>query len=468
MTGRVHSSYHSENSFASGQNKRPRGPRSKRKAREPLDEVSQQILLSGDLKSQAIAEYLNTHMITPKETPSLLRATDSGLLPLWTAKGEYPILDHAVSAMALVLYSRIHNCPQAATEACLEYEKLLQIVRKSTPELNENTIDSYLLAVFFMARYEDAVYSTDDSSSKKIFQGAQYTSFEHHNGALAALRLWKEQLSHVKPPSSIMKHTRRGLIRSALLRRIALPEFLLDGATYGEQGIDFEYDNIVVRIVHVRERLAELLKLQSGVDIDCHARHAALEALDKEAQTIDKDLHDMPTRFPSAWAYKRHTIPESFSTSDYPTPGFLRPIVYTCSIVEYAGVWALYFATRILVNETRLETLDAAKFLPYELSLGCSSILKTTADDLASILPFCLGNVKLVQNKNAPESIEVLSKASLLFSDTRLLIWPLSLAVGFGHLERQQRSWFGTLLARVGKAFGFGVLESAGCSVNEV
>jgi hypothetical protein len=253
-----------------------------------------------------------------------------------------------------------------------------------------------------------------------------------------------------------------------LLRKIALPEFLLDGAAYGEQGIDFEYDNIVVRIVHVRERLKELLKLQQGVDIDCHARHAALEALDKEAQTIDKDLHDMPTRFPSSWAYKRHSIPESFYTSDYPTPDFLRPIVYTCSSMEYAGVWALYFATRILVNETRLETLDAAKFLPYELSLGCSSILKATADDLASILPFCLGNVRLIENRNAPESIEVLPKANLLFSDIRLLIWPLSLAVGFGHLERQQRSWFGALLVRVGKALGLGVLESAGSSVNEV
>lgn len=467
MTVNPQHSYYNENSFASGQTKRPRGPRPKRKAVDASDVASQQRLLAGDLKAQAIVEYLNNHLTIPKEQPSLLRATDSDLLPLWTTEGEYPILDHAVSAMALVLYSRIHNCPLAATEACLEYEQLLQIVRKSTPELNENTIDSYLLAIFFMARYEDVVHPSDSDSSKRIFSGAQYSSFEHHDGALAALGLWKERLSDVKPPSTIMKHTRRGLIRSALLRKIALPEFLLDGATYGEQGIDFEYDNIVVRIVHVRKRLAELLKLQQGVDIDCHARHAALEALDKEAQTIDKDLHDLPTRFPSAWAYKRHTTPESFDASS-PTADFLRPIVYTCSSVEYAGVWSLYFATRILVNETRLETLDAAKFLPYELSLGCSSILKTTADDLASILPFCLGNIKLVQNKNAPESIEVLAKSEFLFKDIRFMVWPLSLAVKSIHLDHQQRSWFGALLVRIGKAFGFGILESSGSSVNEV
>ncbi|QKX62151.1 uncharacterized protein TRUGW13939_09308 [Talaromyces rugulosus] len=468
MTGVAQHSYYSENSFASGQTKRPRGPRPKRKSQDAEDVASQQRSLAEDLKAQAIAEYLNNHLTIPKEQPSLLRATDSDLLPLWTAKGEYPILDHAVSAMALVLYSRIHNCPPAATEACLEYEQLLQIVRKSTPELNESSIDSYLLAIFFMARYEDAVHPSDNDTPERIFSGVQYTSFEHHDGALAALALWKEKLSDVKRPSTIMKHTRRGLIRSALLRKTALPDFLLDGAAYGEQGIDFEYDNIVVRIVHIRERLAELLKLQQGVDIDCHARHATLEALEKEAQTIDKDLHDLPTRFPSAWAYKRHTTPESFSTSSYPTPEFLRPIVYTCSSVEYAGVWALYFATRILVNETRLETLDAAKFLPYELSLGCHSILKTTADDLASILPFCLGNIKLVQHKNIPESIEVLPKEDFLFSDIRLLVWPLSLAVGFDHLDREQRSWFGALLVRIGKAFGFGILESAGSSVNEV
>lgn len=466
MTGTSQNSYYSENSFASGQTKRPRGPRPNRKAEDASDRASQQRSFVEDLKAQAIAEYLNNHLTIPKEQPSLLRATDSDLLPLWTIKGEYPILDHAVSAMALALYSRIHNCPPAASEACLEYEQLLQIVRESTPELNENTIDSYLLAIFFMARYEDAVHPSDRDNSKRKFSGAQYTSFEHHDGALAALGLWKEKLSDIKPPSSIMKHTRRGILRSALLRKIALPEFLLDGATYGEQGIDFEYDNIIVRIVHVRERLAELLKLQQGVDIDCHARHAALEALDKGAQTIDKDLHDLPARFPSAWAYTRHNMPESLSVS-YPTPDFLRPIVYTCSSVEYAGVWTLYFATRMLVNETRLETLDAAKFLPYELSLGCSSILKTTADDLASIIPFCLGNIKVVQNKNAPESIEVLPKTEYLFKDIRLMAWPLSLAVKFIHLDHQQRSCFGALLALIGKSFGFGVLESSGSSVNE-
>lgn len=459
MTDSAQTAYYSENFFASGQIKRPRGPRPKRKAEDASDEASRERSLAGGLKAQAIAEYLNNHLTVPKEQPSLLRGTDSDLLPLWTAKAEYPILDHAVSAMALILYSRIHNCPPAATEACLEYECLLQIVRKSTPELNEHTIDSYLLAIFFMSRYEDAAHPPNNSSKS--------TSTEHHNGAIAALRLWKDQFSHVKSPSNIMKHTRRGLIRSALLRKIALPEFLRDGALYGEQGIDFEYDNITVRIVHIRERLAELIKLQQGVNIDCHERHAALEALAKEAQAIDEDLQDMSTRFPSSWAYERHQMPENSSSSAYPTPDFFRPIVYTCSSVEYAGVWALYFATRVVVNETRREALDAAKFLPYELILDCTSTLRSTADDLASIIPFCVGNVKLTQNKNVPDSIEVLAKTKFFFSDIRSVAWPLSIVVGLRLLCREQRSWFGALLVRVGKEFGIGILESTGSFVND-
>ncbi|KAH8698638.1 hypothetical protein BGW36DRAFT_376526 [Talaromyces proteolyticus] len=456
---------HSENSYASGQHKRPRGPRSIRKTdgASSLATSSQPPPAGVDLKALAIAEYLKNHLVIPKETPSILRSTDGDLLPIWTAKGEHPILDHAVSAIALALFSRLHNYPPAVTEASLEYDRLLPIVRESMPTLDGGNIDSYLLAVFFMSRYEDAVHIPELSPANGSVESKcnKYTSFSHHDGALAVLKMWKEHLSHHQPVSNVIKHTRRGLIRSALLRKTALPECLINGAAFGERGIDLEYDNIVVRLVHVRERLAVLLKHAGAGEINCHARTTALEALDSETQSIDKALQDMTTHFPSTWSYKRHTRP--VSTHSYPTQDFFQSVVYSYSNVMYAGVWNLYFATRMLINNTRLDILETTKFTPYDQTLGCSSVLNSIANDLASSLPYCFGKFRVIQTQNSLEDVVAeVEGANFEFNVVRTAAWPLTIASGLGYLDQEQKSWFQALLLRIGKLSGFGSLESVG------
>lgn len=54
------------------------------------------------------------------------------------------------------------------------------------------------------------------------------------------------QLCHNQAVTDVLKHTRRSIIESALLRNPALPEWMLQGTSLGEDGLEVEYDGNVI------------------------------------------------------------------------------------------------------------------------------------------------------------------------------------------------------------------------------
>lgn len=112
---------------------------------------------------------------------------------------------------------------------------------------------------FFISQYEDAVYRPSHLNLKTPFV-TTVQSFSHHDGALAILKIWKDHLSQCQPTTDVIKHTRRSMIKSALLRNLALPEWMLEGTSFGEHGLELEDNCIVVRIANIRQRMSTLLK----------------------------------------------------------------------------------------------------------------------------------------------------------------------------------------------------------------
>jgi hypothetical protein len=452
---------HNENRYASGRLKRPRGPRSTLTASlgRALDVTGQ------DLCSQAIFLYLKSHLQPLKSLPDIVKGMHHGLGPLLLMyRQKFPILDLAISSMALAVYSRTKQHPLAAYEASKKYHQLLQIVQKTISSIEDTNIDAYLLAIFFMGRYEDTIYSSDNTPPKvRIVETIR--SFSHHDGALAILKFWKDRLSQNMPATDIIKHSRRGLLRSALLRNRQIPEWMQDGALFGEQGLELNYSNISVRICNLRGHLSELIEGSARLPDMAPANELVMtiKALDEEVRNIDIALEDWKAHFPNTWCCCEHTLPDIIDS--FPTDDFYSSTVYTYSNPAYAAVWNLYYAMSLLINCTRLKILnlnDGAQlnndFMPDELLQPILSRITNTAHKLASTIPFCLQKVK-VAGRSKEITVDVKAEYEPYVASL-MVIWPLSIATSLRDLKTNEKAWLRCQLSRVGRMIGSGIFDN--------
>ncbi|MCJ1460052.1 hypothetical protein MMC28_010431 [Mycoblastus sanguinarius] len=362
--------------------------------------------------------------------------------------------------MALAVYSRSMQHPPAATEASSKYHRLLQVAQERIaqvgflPTLDERNIEACLLAVFLMGRYEGAIHRPGDPNSNDAF------TWSHHDGAMAILKVWNDNLSH-NPANFIIKQTRRGLIRCCLLRNLPLPDWMLDGIRFGEHDLELNYDRIFVRIVNLHYASASLQQ-KNGLQI------TKAEMLNNEARELDKALQDWVVQFPSTWSYQRHVLTEPDDL--WPRRHFYSSIVYSYSKPGYATVWSQYFAARMLINSTRLRVLDLsppnplADFTYEHQRLECITQLKSMAGSLASTIPFCLERFKVANNPNSPicqTSVTLNTNEEIKPYLASLAVWPLSIATSLEGIDARQQQWFRSELARLGRITGSGVLEYA-------
>lgn len=453
---------HLENSYASGHRKRPRGPRSAPKVgpNNYLSVISRSPQI--DLKDQALVFYLHNHLQTPKDAPSFIRSAADDLMPLLTSNVKSPMLDLAVSSMALAVFSRTQQHPEAAKQASIVYLQLLQTAQTEFLSLTRERIDICLLSIFFMSRYEDSIYRPGKAQQKSIMQVA-LRSFSHQKGALAMLKYWKDHLSQTQSATNVIMHTRRTAIKSALLRSVPLPEWILDGVIFGERGLDIEYDRIIIQVLDLRQRISKFLI--RGANTSTENFNLRASGFYLEAEDLDRALKKWTTNFPTLWYYRQHILPDLVS---YPTKEFFSPIVYTCSNPAFAGVWCKYFASRMLITSTRLRLLDAdlpsSDDLALKQRLGCVSLLKSLSNDLASMVPYCLQPY----NESGITS-QTIRSASAHAIDTRefaqffasVLAYPLSIAASLANVDVLQRRWFKSQIADIGRRLGAGLLECA-------
>ena len=457
--------FHSEEAYASGNKKRPRGPRSSavQDLTCTLKVLSPPPLL--DLKTRAIQHYFEHHVRTSRETPDLLRSITDDLEPIWTSdSAERPIVDLAISSVALAVFSRGQLQPRAArSEASLIYGQLLQRAQSEIITLDSRSIDLCLLMVFFMGRYEDTVHTFNPSNYQTPFQDT-IRAWSHHDGCLAILKTWKERLSHRRQATKIIKHSRRVAIKSALLRTKPLPEWMHDGAVFGEDGLELEFDTIVVQIANLRHRLSTLLG-EIGQQPDWTMIRLKAAELNVEAQRAEKALHEWSTHFPSSWSGRQHNLP---TPCIWPSKFFYGSYVYSYSHVAYAAVWARYYSTVMLVCSARLRVLKLINPTPdHDLDKQrseCLFTIKDMTDFLISTIPFCLERFRVSDASNLSTQRDLIT----LNSDedakpylARLVVWPLSVGSSLEEVNTEQRMWFKSQLSRIGESLGTGVLACA-------
>ena len=460
--GQASSVIHSENYYASGQKKRPRGPRSipAENIIGGIECIPQHPAL--DLETLAIGYYRHYHLQGLTDRLGLSKSADDDVLSLLTSRPGYAVFDLGVSSVALAVFSHAQKNPPAAIEASVKYNQLLQLMQSTVQTLNVGNIDACLLAVFFMGRYEDAVHHLNRLDQNLPFL-TRFRSFSHHKGALAILKIWKDHLSHRQPATNIIKHIRRGLIRSALLRSLRAPDWMSDGAHFGEHGLELDYDRIIICLATTRQRLSALLKQEVYTGALHSSFVSEAKTLAHEAKDMDMLLRDWAAKFPNEWYPQRHTL------SSIPSSDFYSPLVYSYSHPAYVDVWNQYYSTRILINGTRSRALELLLFdsdeSMYEERLESFSNMETAANDLASNIPFCLGKLTAsheAESSSCQPGIGLVRKNGLVSSNSILAAWPLLVASLVANLPPMQKIWFRTQLVQLGRVLGFGVFECAG------
>jgi hypothetical protein len=372
----------------------------------------------------------------------------------WQASGRTSeLVDLALSSMALAVFSRAQKHREAAAVALSKYQRLLNISQLwisqvGSAKLDEADMDACLLAVSLMGRFEGVSYNVDDSQHlKKSF--TRLKSWCHHDGAMAVLKAWYDNRRQGRNSASvIIKHTRRGIIKSCLMRNRPLPDWLLDGESFGEQNMELESDRIDVRILALRQAY---LKLGHGVNA------TTVELLDEKAKGIDNALQELAGQLPALCSYQQHVIT---APGSFPRKHFISPDVYSYQRPGYAAIWAQYFATRMLANTLRLRILDlSCSDLYGQKRTECHNVIKAMGDSLACTIPFCLERFSFEQNET--DSILLNANTEITPYLVNTVVWPLSIAAGLKSINARQLSWFRCELAAIGRLIGDGVLESA-------
>ncbi|KIX93986.1 uncharacterized protein Z520_10323 [Fonsecaea multimorphosa CBS 102226] len=364
--------------------------------------------------------------------------------------------------MALVVFSRTQRHPAAAAEACAQYAKLLRHAQLTLSSLVETNIDAALLAVFLMARYEDSA-----QGEEAFLPNPSFNSYLHHDGAAAILKIWRSRhAGQNQRATSTVKYSRRGIIRSALLRYLAVPAWLEDGRVFGEGGRDLEYDGILVQIANLRNQLKALQQNSSQLDTISPELFQMAQKLCNEAERLDSALQDWAIRIPSSWYPYRHLIRTG---SSLPPRHFFSTEVYSYSSMTCAARWLNYSATRTLLNRAWLKILELVQPCSDDSAHNhsveqCRSRILVAANDVSSSIPFVHGTFKATDAGKHQTVITLNTDAEIEPYVASLTAWPLSIASSIGSLNAGQKQWFGSQLALIGRILGSGVLERVGAA----
>ncbi|PVH79361.1 hypothetical protein DL98DRAFT_631678 [Cadophora sp. DSE1049] len=442
-------SFHLENEYASGGTKRPRGPR-------PRTSLSL-LRPASDILSQAVTYYFNHYLDHFEDTPTFSACMSECVTEWKTTERNSRMVDLATSAVALGIFSHTQQYPPAAREAVQSYSRLLGVVRDKISQrailgCDKESFDEFLITIVVMAWYETVMHQCVNVKSRDPMKSMH--SWSHHDGALAILKVWSKKCKD-SPPTSIIKQTRRGLLRSAISRNYMLPDWVRDGSRFGEEGLDLKFDAILVQV-------ADLKYAFKALGRDEGADPSLSEKIYNQARDLDKQCSRWGENLPDEWSYESRRTPNLWPRTD-----FGNPTAYVCSRHTYAAVWVQYFAVQLLINNIRLNLLQRS-FISFknhdaryrQYFEECQIQLKTLAHDLTCIIPFSLGRIKT--NSKVLDSITLNTKEEIPPSLALPVVWSLSVVSSLDGIESEQQLWFRTLLARLGRVLGDGALECAG------
>lgn len=251
-------------------------------------------------------------------------------------------------------------------------------------------------------------------------------------------------------------------MRSSLYRATPLPEWLQDGARFGETGHDLDLDRCLVKTTHVRSRIVTSFKTLKSLDVS--TRHLLVPEL---LQCLRECL-DLEASF-RAWTLSSHTeysygvvnvedLPRSSPNEDL----FYSSTAHNYKSFMHALSWNRCRAARLVINGLINKVTHWVHIIvhPQEQVDVCSlsghiesrNTILQLVDEICASVPFAFG---------ATES----NFTSGQYSDTTAtqiypLVWPLVFCSGALYIPEHQRAWIRAKLALIGQITGSSLIMS--------
>jgi hypothetical protein len=310
-----------------------------------------------------------------------------------------------------------------------------------------------------------------------------WKSLCHHEGALALLKLRQQ---HGPPPylplhrvvrrqvvshytaehstvSDIYLTTYLLQIRTYILRGIPIPDFLQNGAHYGEEGPALEFDSLMVRVAALRARS---LALFSGKDAEtCSDMHGS-QAFAAETQNLDTALASWSQSLPEDWMFAIQTLPPNPDESDFT----YNNIAHNYATHGHAAIWNRYRAIRLIVDSIRIRSLThLIQTMEYQSQRSFVAIqqesirtsMEAITNDLCGGVPFFFNSLDPTGLRSIKMGkYTITTDDEILPKMAGLLAWPLTVAISCEYIPEPQRQWLKGKLKLVAKSCGDAVLES--------
>ncbi|KAK7924334.1 hypothetical protein PG985_006388 [Apiospora marii] len=462
---------HFENQYASGQVRRPRGPRPALPgAGEPVssrhpegDTIPAPLQLS--LQVQAVTFYLNHYMQPlPSDALDVTKTLDDYICRI-AAESPSALLDAAIRCMALETYSRVRGGGdvRASAEAAHYHQALLSLARRSVALLGPDNLDECLLGVFFLSRFDASTHGQAD-----LWRKLRASPAHHYGGAMAILQHWRDHLRddgracHGSDGCSpIVKESRRGLLRYLLMHGLEVPGWMKDGEGFGEAGLELVHDRVTVRIADLRHRVLRLFGPTKTPSQPGESFSQAMLGMKKEVQELDRMLQDWARQFQLSWAYQQHTLKPSIEPKR--TRHLPSSKVYTYSKLSYAVLWAKYAAVRLLVNDAHLKILSLCDgglgVADPVMTDRCRLVVEQMTDIIVCSNAFIAGELRVVSAPMDGNKLVYDEGSDACQTRFKHATWPLQVACSLDSVGMSQRLWCREQLHRAGRLAGIKLFE---------
>lgn len=416
--------------------------------------------LSRDFQSEAIAYYMRKHLEPVNDAASVLETPLNALLAAWQST---PALPLAVSSVALVVFSRMRKYPPAAARASLTYQESLPLLKFDLSALNPDNINACLLTICYMSRYEDSIHNISANSS--LGNSTPPQSRPHYAGIMAVLLYWRDVISNTQPPTEAVKYARRVLRKVTLFGLVDIPDWLMDGAVFGELGGELELDQIIIRLISLRAQVDEITIQLCGTHFSSDDLKR-LKFIDQELRAIDTALLSWLER--SAESACSTNMQRTFSSDRaLRRDKFFGHRIHIYTNQGDAALHAQYYGYGLLARHLRVRVLELMEACSQPHAISKTLITEarddilSLADGLASTIPFCLERVSGSERPGPfGDGIVIREGNSGVPGTTEPAILPLMIVSAIPNLDNEYSAWFRSQMADIGRITGYGFMLS--------
>ena len=260
-------------------------------------------------------------------------------------------------------------------------------------------------------------------------------------------------------------------MRTSILRATPLPIWIQNGAEFGEERFDLEFDHCLVEVARLRCNSQTLLKdLKESYLPDDKTSATLAQTLIEDCQAVDGLLAAWAASLPQSWDFQaiaeQSSLREGFAGAGISYNGNVH--IYPSR--EIAVAWNRYRAARLICNSIILKATPYCFSMVVEATreedLSNRSIaqrnIKALTDDICASIPFHFGRTEGLERTTEGFGGEASSIAGARGTarGAFLLVWPLLISSMVWGVRDEQRRWIKAQLNLVGHMTASTALQS--------